>query len=126
MTTKLLIDFAIAVVGFVVYVNVGWIFDYYLLNTRKAGIFENFLAGPEWLTTKEEKEAQFNEGKKLTGISLLFVFFWPILLVLLLVIWLIQLIIWFGKAMLWLGKRMLWIGKMIIGGGIAKKIVGEK
>jgi len=127
MTTKLLIYLVIAFVGLVVYVIAGRILSYYLINPRRAGIFKNFLIGPGWLVTKENREDLLNsEDWKLAAIHPILSTFWLIFIIILFFYWLIQLIIWFGKAMLWIGKIILWIGKMIFGDGIAKKIVGEK
>jgi len=116
--TKLLIDLAIAV-GVVIYLNIGWLYIYFLDNPKKTGIFKNFLIGPWWLVTEKEREAEiYSKENKFADIYVPYAIAWPIALAILFIVWLIQI-------MIWLYKIGTWVLRMTFG-GIAKKIVGEE
>jgi len=105
---KVLIDFAI-VVGVVAYPNIGWLLCWAMDTPIRTGIFKNFFSGPEF--------AGIDSISVSDGFTIFFfVLIWPIILICLLILWLVQICFW-------LLRIMFWVLRMIFG-GIAKKIVG--
>jgi hypothetical protein len=85
------------VVGFILYVNIGWLQGYFLENPEKAGIFKIIFNGPEdWFNDGDNRDSY--------DIDLIDYLFWPI-------VTLILVLVWFA----WL-----------LSGGPIKKIVGYK